>query len=103
MSFILDKPHRHAHSLVMESNENKSSLEDFILHRMRMSHIYQPVMLKVLLENNGTREGITLIMPNRVDEGSLRVVTGREQLRVTTGASEEDAVVLSNGPHTLVH
>ena len=28
-------------------------LEDFINHRMRMSHIYQPVMLKVLLENGG--------------------------------------------------
>lgn len=24
-----------------------SDLEDFIKHRMRMSHIYQPVMLKV--------------------------------------------------------
>ena len=28
-------------------------LEDFIKHRMRMSHIYQPVMLKVLLEGGG--------------------------------------------------
>ena len=30
-----------------------SDLEDFIKHRMRMSHIYQPVMLKVLLEGGG--------------------------------------------------
>ena len=28
-------------------------LQDFIINRMRMSHIYQPVMLKVLLENDG--------------------------------------------------
>ena len=28
-------------------------LEDFIKNKMRMSHIYQPVMLKVLLENDG--------------------------------------------------
>ena len=28
-------------------------LHDYITNRMRMSHIYQPVMLKVLLENNG--------------------------------------------------
>jgi len=28
-------------------------LSDFLLHRMRMSHIYQPLMLKVLLERGG--------------------------------------------------
>ena len=28
-------------------------LNDYITNRMKMSHIYQPVMLKVLLENNG--------------------------------------------------
>ena len=28
-------------------------LHDYITNRMKMSHIYQPVMLKVLLENNG--------------------------------------------------
>ena len=28
-------------------------LQDFIINQMRMSHIYQPVMLKVLLENDG--------------------------------------------------
>lgn len=29
-------------------------LAEFIEHRMRMSHVYQPVMLKALLENGGT-------------------------------------------------
>ena len=28
-------------------------LHEFILHKMRMSHIYQPVMLRTLLENGG--------------------------------------------------
>ncbi|MDB2609893.1 HIT family hydrolase, partial [Paracoccaceae bacterium] len=28
-------------------------LEEYINKRMQMSHIYQPVMLKVLLENSG--------------------------------------------------
>ena len=28
-------------------------LHDYITNQMKMSHIYQPVMLKVLLENNG--------------------------------------------------
>ena len=28
-------------------------LEEYITKRMQMSHIYQPVMLKVLLENSG--------------------------------------------------
>lgn len=28
-------------------------IEDFILHQMKMSHIYQPVMLKVILEAGG--------------------------------------------------
>ena len=37
----------------MTSNDNSSDLEDFIMTRMRMSHIYQPVMLKVLLDGNG--------------------------------------------------
>ena len=33
----------------MDFNE----LKDFIRNKMRMSHIYQPVMLKSLLMNNG--------------------------------------------------
>jgi ATP adenylyltransferase len=38
----------------MENANNKSDLEDFIQSRMRMSHIYQPVMLQVLLANKGS-------------------------------------------------
>ena len=30
-----------------------SNLKDFILNRMRMSHIYQPVMLMTLLKEGG--------------------------------------------------
>jgi hypothetical protein len=36
----------------MSHNDDVSALEEFILNRMRMSHIYQPVILKVLLEGN---------------------------------------------------
>ena len=32
---------------------NYEELHEFILHKMRMSHIYQPVMLRALLENGG--------------------------------------------------
>ena len=38
----------------MTLSHDASALEEFILNRMRMSHIYQPVMLKVLLEGSGT-------------------------------------------------
>ena len=30
-----------------------TQLKDFITNRMRMSHIYQPVMLQVMLEHGG--------------------------------------------------
>ena len=30
-----------------------SDLHEYITNQMKMSHIYQPVILKVLLENNG--------------------------------------------------
>jgi ATP adenylyltransferase len=42
------------HSNPVTLSHDASALEDFILNRMRMSHVYQPVMLKVLLEGNGT-------------------------------------------------
>ena len=42
------------HTQAMTLNDDASALEEFIRNRMRMSHIYQPVMLKVLLEGNGT-------------------------------------------------
>lgn len=38
----------------MSIKHTNIDIEDFILNRMKMSHIYQPVMLKVLLENGGT-------------------------------------------------
>ena len=38
----------------MTLRHDASALEGFILNRVRVSHIYQPVMLKVLLEGNGT-------------------------------------------------
>ena len=38
---------------MMENADDKSVLRDFIQNRMRMSHIYQPVMIKALLENGG--------------------------------------------------
>ena len=40
------------HSHPMTLNDDATALEEFIRNRMRMSHIYQPVMLKVLLEGN---------------------------------------------------
>ena len=42
------------HTQAMTLNDDASALEEFIRNRMRMSHNYQPVMLKVLLEGNGT-------------------------------------------------
>jgi len=37
-----------------------NTLKDFIENRMSMSHIYQPVMIKVLLENGGTAHKKTI-------------------------------------------
>ena len=37
----------------MENADDKFVLRDFIQNRMRMSHIYQPVMIKALLANGG--------------------------------------------------
>ena len=39
-------------------------LHDYITNQKKMSHIYQPVMLKVLLENNG-QASIEQIAPAR--------------------------------------
>jgi diadenosine tetraphosphate (Ap4A) HIT family hydrolase len=38
---------------MMENADDKSVLRDFIQNRMRMSHIYQPVMIKALLQSGG--------------------------------------------------
>jgi diadenosine tetraphosphate (Ap4A) HIT family hydrolase len=37
-----------------------SNLKDFIINKMTMSHIYQPVMIKVLLENGGVAHKKTI-------------------------------------------
>ena len=37
----------------MTLNDNAIDLHHFISKKMRMSHIYQPVMIKALLENDG--------------------------------------------------
>ena len=38
----------------MSANRTYQQLEVYIREQMRMSHVYQPVMLRVLLENGGT-------------------------------------------------
>jgi len=38
---------------MMENADDKFVLRDFIQNRMRMSHIYQPVMIKALFANGG--------------------------------------------------
>ena len=38
----------------MDKNQSFVQLEKYIREHMRMSHVYQPVMLRVLLENGGT-------------------------------------------------
>ena len=37
-----------------------NKLKDFIENKMSMSHIYQPVMIKVLLENGGSTDKKTI-------------------------------------------
>jgi ATP adenylyltransferase len=37
----------------MTEDDTYTRLHDFLLRDMRMSHVYQPVMLKVLIEGNG--------------------------------------------------
>ena len=36
-----------------ETGHSMNDLRDFLLHRMKMSHIYQPVILKTLLLGSG--------------------------------------------------
>ena len=42
------------HLLAMNTNSAFQQLAVYIREQMRMSHVYQPVMLRVLLENGGT-------------------------------------------------
>jgi hypothetical protein len=46
--------------------------EDFIDHRMRMSHVYQPVMLMTLLKHCFKRDAIS-IPPRKIRGGHERV------------------------------
>jgi ATP adenylyltransferase len=39
---------------------NYHQLKEFLLHQMRMSHIYQPVMIKCLLQRGGAAEDVTI-------------------------------------------
>ena len=41
------------HAFPMSANLTYQQLEAYISEQMRMSHVYQPVMLRVLLENGG--------------------------------------------------
>ena len=41
------------HGASMTQRLTSDQLEDYILHRMRMSHVYQPAMLKVCLNEGG--------------------------------------------------
>ena len=70
------------------------TLKNYILKKMKMSHIYQPVMLKSLIENNGKNsskeiakdflkydpwaikyyEDITKIMPGRILTKNLSII-----------------------------
>jgi ATP adenylyltransferase len=40
--------------VMTEGSDSYMRLRDFLISQMRMSHIYQPVMLKALLEGNGS-------------------------------------------------
>ncbi len=63
----------------------REELLDFIRNRMRMSHIYQPVMLRVLLESSGSAterqiaEAISSEDPSQVEyyEKITRDMVGR--------------------------
>jgi diadenosine tetraphosphate (Ap4A) HIT family hydrolase len=83
-------------------------LSDFILHRMRMSHIYQPVMLKTLIEGHGIAtirtiaaaflardasqleyyEEITKAMPGKVLARHQLVERSGKEYRLTLDVSE---------------
>lgn len=49
----MDNPIPADHSCKMINKDTDIDLEDFIKNKMKMSHIYQPLMLKVLLEGRG--------------------------------------------------
>jgi ATP adenylyltransferase len=91
-----------------ESPDTYARLRDFLTGHMRMSHVYQPVMLKALLEGNGKAslraiaaaflahdqaqleyyEEITKRMPGRVLQGHGLVERERDGYRLTLALSD---------------
>ena len=45
---------------------NYNHLKDFIINKMRMSHIYQPVMLIEILKNGGYASAEKIAKANKV-------------------------------------
>ena len=78
----------------MENADDKFVLRDFIQNRMRMSHIYQPVMIKALLKNDGqaTTEEIAKALlaydQSQVEYYSLRTKTMVGKVLTNNGVVE---------------
>jgi len=79
---------------MMENADDKFVLRDFIQNRMRMSHIYQPVMIKALLKNDGqaTTEEIAKALlaydQSQVEYYSLRTKTMVGKVLTNNGVVE---------------
>ena len=55
---------------------NFSELKDFLVNRMRMSHIYQPVMLLTLLNEGGSAAIETISKTLLIEDKSQQVYYG---------------------------
>lgn len=95
---------------MIEGPDTYTRLRDFLTRDMRMSHVYQPVMLKVLVEGNGSAsvrdiaaaflardqaqleyyEEITKRMPGRVLQSHGLVERSRDGYRLTLPLSDLD-------------
>ena len=51
---------------------NFSDLKDFLINRMRMSHIYQPVILMTLLKNGGVASDESLAKDLLINDQSQK-------------------------------
>lgn len=78
----------------MIANDDTTDLKHFITKKMRMSHIYQPVMIKALLENGGeapTEEIATRLLAydqSQVEYYSLRTKTMVGKVLTNNGVVE---------------
>ena len=78
----------------MTAKDNTTDLEYFIKQKMRMSHIYQPVMIKTLLHNGGqaTTEEIAQALlaydQSQVEYYSLRTKTMVGKVLTNNGVVE---------------